>query len=179
MTKSFIILIFVIVIIINISDSFADNINENIESIFYSKNGTGLTILKMQEEVNIVFTHAFRNNERFDGYVYYNIIEGNKRITDSKNFTASEMPKTFTFSYIPQKAGIFPITKGIISNSGDFNREESQSIIVLEKFSKAMKFNGQCKKPFPEFTLVIKPDFSTAACVKMETVAILKERGWL
>lgn len=177
MVKFCILLIFTITIA-SIPNVFADHVpNGSVESIFNSKNGTGLIALRVQEEVNIVFTYEF-NDERFDGYAYYNIIEGDKRVTNSDNFTANESPKTFTFPYVPQKTGIFPFTKGVISNSGDFHREESQSIIVLDEFSKAMKFNGQCEKPFPEFTLVIKPDFSTGACVKMDTSFTLKERGW-
>lgn len=165
------------VLSILIQNAFADpNSNGNIESVFNSKNGTGLIALKLYDEVNIVFTYHV--DEGFNWYAYYNIIEDGKRVTNSENFTANESPKTFTFSYTPQHTGIFPFTKGVISNSGDYHREESQSVIVLEKFSKAMKFNGQCKKPFPEFALVIKPDFSTGACVKMDTSAILKERGW-
>jgi hypothetical protein len=150
----------------------------NVESIFNSKNGTGLITLKMGQEVDVIFTYEFRNDKIFDGYVYYNIGEDGKLISQSQNFTISEIPKTFKFSYTPQAVGIFPFTKGSISHDGIWGGEQGQSITVLEKFSKAMKLNGQCKKPFPEFALVVKPDFSTAVCVKMDTKQILKERGW-
>ena len=150
-----------------------------IESVFNSKNGTGLVALKTHEEVNIIFTSSELSTRLdSDGYVYFGINEGNKLITDSENFTANELPKTFTFSFIPQNTGIFSFTKGIWFNSDNSYRTESQGVIVLEKFSKAMAFNGQCKKPFPEFTLIIRPDFSTGACVKMDTASVLKERGW-
>ena len=150
----------------------------DVQSIFNSKNGTGLITLKTGQEVDVIFSYDFRNDQIFDGYVYFNVGENGKLISQSQNFTISEIPKTFKFSYIPQDVGIFPITKGSISHDGIWGGEQGQSILVLEKFSKAMKFNGQCTKPFPEFALVAKPDFSTAACVKMDTKQILKERGW-
>lgn len=166
--------------IVNVPTVFAETAtNGNVESIFNSKNETGLIALKVDEEVNIVFTYEFRNDKRFDGFVYYNIAEGDRRVTNSENFTADEIPKTFTFLYTPHEPGIFFFTKGAMSQAGDvFGGEQSQSFIVLDKFSKSMKFNGQCKKPFPEYNLIIKPDFSTDACVKMDTYFILKERGW-
>lgn len=145
--------------------------------VFNSKNGTSLTVLKMGQEVYVVFPYDFVH-DRFDGYVYYNIVENDKKISQSQNFTANEIPKTFKFSYAPKEAGIFPITKGAMSHTGIWGGEQSQSFIVVREFSKAMKFNGQCQKPFPEFTLIIKPDFSTGACVKMDTHSKLKERGW-
>ena len=150
----------------------------DVQSIFNSKNGTGLITLKAGQEVDIIFTYNFRNDKIFDGYVYYNIGENRKLISQSQNFTISEIPKTFKFFYTPQDVGIFPFTKGSISHDGMWGGEQGQSILVVDKFSKAMKFNGQCKKSFPEFTLVAKPDFSTAVCVKMDTKQILKERGW-
>ena len=152
--------------------------SDTLESNFNSKNGTALTALKMGEAIDIIFTYDFRNDKIFDGNVYYNIAENSKLITQSKNFTISEIPKTFKFSYTPQDVGIFPFTKGSISHDGIGGGEQGQSILVLEKFSKAMKFNGQCKSSFPEFSLVAKPDFSTAACVKMDTKQVLQERGW-
>ncbi|MGQ0795611.1 MAG: hypothetical protein ACT4N5_05440 [Nitrosopumilaceae archaeon] len=149
-----------------------------LESVFNSKNGTGLVVLKAHEEVNIIFTYNFSNSQSEGGNAGYAIHGNNKLITDSENFTANELPKTFTFAFTPQNTGIFVFTKGIKFNSDNSHGEESQSIIVVEKFSKAMAFNGQCKKPFPEYTLVVKPDFSTGACVKMDTALKLKERGW-
>ncbi len=150
----------------------------DVHNIFNSKNGTGLITLKMGQEVDVIFTYDFRNDKIFDGFVYYNIGEDGKLISQSQNFTISEIPKTFKFSYTPQNVGIFPFTKGAATHSGIPSDEQGQSILVLEKFSKAMKFNGQCKKPFPEFALVAKPNFSTAVCVKMDTKQILKDRGW-
>lgn len=146
--------------------------------IFYSKNGTELIVLKKGQEVDIVFQYEFRNDKIFDGYVYYNIAENGKLISQSQNFTISEIPKVFKFTYTPQNVGEFPFTKGSMSHSGIWGGEQGRSIIVLEEFSKAMKFNGQCKKPFPEYTLVVKHDFSTAACVKYDTKQKLIERGW-
>ena len=152
---------------------------EKIESVFNSKNGTGLIVLKTHEEVDIIFTSSELTTRRdADGFAGYAISDGNKLITDSKNFTANELPKTFTFSFTPPNTGIFVFTKGIKFNSDDSYGNESQSVIVLEKFSRAMAFNGQCKKPFPEFTLIIRPDFSNGVCVKMDTASELKGRGW-
>lgn len=145
--------------------------------VFNSKNGTNLTVLKIGQETDVIFPYNFVHDP-FDGYVYYNIVENDRRISQSQNFTANEIPKTFKFSYIPKEVGIFPITKGAMSHTGVWGGETSQSFIVVEKFSKAMKFNGQCQKPFPEFTLIIKPDFSIGTCVKMDTRSKLKERGW-
>ena len=150
-----------------------------IESDFISKNGTGLVALKTHEEVNIIFTSSELSTRLdSDGYVYFGINEGNKLITNSENFTANDLPKTFTFSFTPQNSGIFSFTKGIWFNQDKSHKTESHGVIVLAKFSKAMAFNGQCKKPFPEFTLILKPDFSTGACVKMYSVSVLNERGW-
>ena len=151
---------------------------EKIDSVFNSKNGTGLTVLKNHEDVDIVFTYESKSQQASDGYVYYHLSEGDKLISNSQNFTANELPKTFTFFFTPQNTGIHYFTKGITFNSDNSGGEESQSIIVIEKFSKAMAFNGQCNKPFPEFTLMIKPDFSTGSCVKMDTASKLKDRGW-
>jgi len=147
--------------------------------IFKANNGTNLTILKIGQEVNITFPYHFIDDASFDGYVYYNIIESDKRITQSQNFTSDEIPKTFRFSYTPQEVGIFQITRGAMSHTGVWGGEQSQSFIVIEKFSKSMNSNGQCKKPFPEFILIVKSDFSTGACVKMDTYNILKKRGWI
>jgi hypothetical protein len=135
-------------------------------------------VLKNHEKVDIVFTYKFKMQQYSDGYVYYHLSEDDKSISDSQNFTANESPKTFTFFFTPQNIGIHYFTKGITLNSDNSGGEESQSIIVIEKFSKAMAFNGQCNKPFPEFTLMIKPDFSTGSCVKMDTASKLKDRGW-
>ena len=153
-------------------------IDSNVNSIFNSKNGTGLVMLKKGQEVDIIFQHNFRNTKIFDGFVYYNIAESGQLISQSQNFTISEIPKTFKFSYTPKNAGIFSFTKGAMSHTGESSGEQTQFITVVEKFSKAQKFNGQCKKPFPEFNFVIKPDYSTAVCVKMDTKEILKERNW-
>ena len=156
-----------------------DPLDERIESDFNSKNRTGLVALKTHEEVDIIFTSSeLSTRQDSDGYLYFGINDGNKLITDSVNFTANELPKTFTFSFTPQNTGIFSFTKGIWFNSDHSYKTESEGVIVLAKFSKAMAFNGQCKKPFPEFTLILKPDFSTGACVKMDSVSVLKERGW-
>lgn len=150
----------------------------NINLIFNSKNGTGLVMLKKGQEVDVIFNYDFRNNKIFDGYVYYNIAEAGQLISQSQNFTVSEIPKTFKFFYTPQNVGIFSFTKGAMSHTGIPSGEQTQFVAVVEKFSKAQKFNGQCKKPFPEFIFVIKPDFSKAVCVKMDTKEVLKERGW-
>jgi hypothetical protein len=159
--------------------AFATHVPDGyVQSIFNSKNGTGLIALKVGQEVDVIFTHEFRNDKIFDGYVYYNIAENGKLVSQSQNFTISEIPKTFKFLYTPQGVGIFPFTKGSMSHSGIWGGEQGQSIIVLEKFSKSMKFNGQCKNPYPEFTLAIKHDFSTGVCVKQETKTELIERGW-
>ncbi|MGC1425407.1 MAG: hypothetical protein WA833_01735 [Nitrosotalea sp.] len=156
-------------------DVFADHFPGVTESIFYSTNGTQLLALKVHEKVNITFT-AKINDTNFDGHVFYNIIEGNNQITESENFTGKESPKNFTFSYIPDKTGIFEISDGMASNSSNFHSVRSHSFIVLENFSKAMKFNGQCRQP--EYNPVAKPDFSTNACVKLDAYFILKQRGW-
>lgn len=148
------------------------------DGVFYSKNGTNLAVLRVHDEVDIVFAYGFRSSDKFDGYVYYNIAEDDKKIHGSANFTAGELPQTFDFSYTPKKTGVFFFTRGSMSHSGDFHGEQSMSFIVVEEFSKAMKFNGKCKNAFPEFTLVIKPDFSTGACVTMDTAKNLKGRGW-
>ena len=159
--------------------TFATNVSkEDGGNIFNSKNGTGLTVLKLGQEVDIIFQYGFRNNKIFDGYVYYNIAENGKLISQSQNFTISEIPKTFKFSYTPQNVGIFPFTKGSMSHTDIWGGEQGRFITVLEEFSKAMKFNGQCKKSFPEFTLAIKSDFSSGVCVKQETKTKLIERGW-
>ena len=160
------------------SEQIQGQMDGNSGLIFNSKNGTGLVMLKKGQEVDIIFQYDFRNNKIFDGYVYYNIAEAGQLITQSQNFTISEIPKTFKFSYTPQNVGIFSFTKGAMSHMGMPSGEQTQFIAVVEKFSKAQKFNGQCKKPFPEFSFVIKPDFSKAVCVKMDTKEILKERGW-
>lgn len=146
--------------------------------VFYSKNGTELVVLKKGQEVDIIFQYEFRNDKIFDGYVYYNIAENGNLISQSQNFIISEIPKVFKFTYTPQNVGEFSFTKGSISHSGTWGGEQGRSIIVLEEFSKAMKFNGQCKKPFPKYTLAVKHDFSTAACVKYDTKQKLIERGW-
>lgn len=157
------------------SSVFADHFSGVTKPIFYSTNGTALLALKAHEKVNITFT-AKINDTNFDGHVFYNIIEGNNQITESENFTGKESPKNFTFSYTPQKTGIFEISNGIASNSSNFHEARSQGFIVLENFSKATKFNGQCKQS--EYNPVAKPDFSTNACVKLDTYFILKQRGW-
>ena len=155
------------------------DIKKAVKNVFNSKNGTGLVALKTHEEVDIVFASSELSSRMdSDGYVYYSLYDDNQLITNSENFTTNELPKTFTFSFTPKNTGIFSFTKGIWFNSDNSHKTESQGVIVLEKFSKAMAFNGQCKKPFPEFTLIIKPDFSTAVCVKMDTATKLKERGW-
>lgn len=160
------------------SNQHQEQTDGNINNIFNSKNGTGLVTLKKGQEVDVIFNYDFRNDKIFDGYVYYNIAEAGQLISQSQNFTISEIPKTFKFSYTPQNVGIFSFTKGAMSHTGVSSGEQTQFIAVVEKFSKAMEFNGQCKKPFPEFSFVIKPDFSTIVCVTMDTKQILKERGW-
>jgi hypothetical protein len=169
------ILIISIFVIISIPNVFADHFPSVTESIFYSTNGTASFVLKAHEKVNVIFT-AKVNDTNFDGHVFYSIIEGNNVITESKNFTGKESSKTFTFSYTPDKTGIFEISNGMASNSSNFHDVVSHPFIVLEKFSKAMKSNGQCKQP--EYNPVAKPDFSTNACVKLDTYFILKQRGW-
>ncbi len=157
------------------ANKLADHYPSVTESAFYSTNETALLALKAHEKVNIVFT-AKINDTSFDGHVFYSIIEGNNLITESENFTGKEGPKTFSFSYTPDKTGIFEISNGIASNSSNFHDVTSHPFIVLEKFSKAMKFNGQCKQP--EYNPVAKPDFSTNACVKLDAYFTLKQRGW-
>jgi hypothetical protein len=157
------------------SSVFVDHFSGVTKPIFYSTNGTALLALKAHEKVNITFT-AKTSDKNFNGHVFYNIIEGNNHITESENFTEKESPKNFTFSYTPQKIGIFEISNGMASNSSNFHEARGQGFIVLENFSKAMKFNGQCKQS--EYNPVAKPDFSTNACVKLDAYFILKQRGW-
>lgn len=169
------ILIISIFVTMYIPNVFADHFSGVTEPIFYSTNGTALLALKVHEKVNITFT-AKVNDTNFDGHVFYNIIEGNNAITESENFSGMESPKTFSFSYTPDKAGIFEILNGMASNSSNFHEMRSHSFIVLENFSKAMNFNGQCKQS--EYNSVAKPDFSINACVKLNTYFTLKQRGW-
>ena len=157
-----------------IPNVFADYFTDVTEPAFYSTNGTELLALKAHEKVNIVFT-AKTNNTSFDGYVFYNI-KGNNQTTESENFTGKDSPKTFTFSYVPDKTGFFTISNGMSSNSSNFHESRSQSFIVLGNFSKAMKFDGQCKNL--DYHPMAKPDFSTNACVTLNTYFILKQRGW-
>jgi hypothetical protein len=178
MHKSIALVTFAALVVSVLQISTATVSDGKVESVFNSKNGIGLVVLRTHEEIDIIFNSEFTSHENANGFVYYNIADGNKLITNSENFTADELPKTFTFSFTPQNIGILYFTKGIKFNSDGFYTEGSQSIFVVEKFSKAMMFNGQCKKPFPEFTLVMRPDFSTGVCVKMDTASVLKERGW-
>lgn len=78
--------------------------------VFNSKNGTSLTVLKMGQETDIVFPYDFVDGS-FDGYVYYNTVESNRRITQSQNFTSDEIPKTFKFSYTPKEVEFFQLQK--------------------------------------------------------------------
>lgn len=172
---SIIVILIIGIFAILIPNVFADHFPGVTKFAFYSTNGTELSALKAHEKVNIMFT-AKVNDTSFDGHVFYNIIEGNNQITESENFTGKESPKTFTFSYAPDKTGIFEISNGIASNSGNFDSVASHPFIVLEKFSKAMKFNGQCRQS--EYNPVAKPDFSTNACVKLDAYFSLKQRGW-
>lgn len=166
------------ILAIYVPDVLADHDDENVRSFFHSDNGTGLLVLKAHEEANIAIpSKDLLNNELFSGHAYYNIKEGNNLVTRSENFTANQIPEVFSFSYTPQKTGIFPVTIGAVSDSGDLIRERSQNVIVVEEFSKAMRFSGQCKNPLTPF-LIIKPNFSTGACVTMDTFHILKNRGW-
>lgn len=169
------ILIIIIFVTMCIPSVFADRFSGVTPPIFYSSNGTALLALKVHEKVNITFTAKVKDTN-FDGHVFYNLIEGNNAITESENFTGKQSPKNFTFSYIPQKTGIFEISNGMASNSSNFHDVRGQGFIVLENFSKAMKFNGQCKQS--EYHPVAKPDFSTNACVKLDAYFILKQRGW-
>lgn len=164
-----------IFIIIVVPSAFADNFAELTESRFYSTNGTALAALKLHEKVNIMFTYNI-DSKNFSGYAFYSIIEGNNSITDSENFTGKEDPKNFTFSFTPDRTGIFEISNGIAPNSGDFHSVKSHPFIVLGDFSKAVNFNGECKDP--AYNPVAKPDFSTNVCVKLGTYFILKQRGW-
>lgn len=175
MNRFFFLLTSVFVILV-IPSTFADNFTELTESTFYSTNGTALAALKLHDKVNIMFTANVDNNKNFSGYVFYNIIEGNATTTNSENFTGKESPKNFTFSFTPDRTGIFEISNGIASKSGDFHSVKSHPFIVLENFSKAMKFNGECRNP--EYHPVAKSDFSSNACVKHDTYFILKQRGW-
>ncbi|MDE1765847.1 MAG: hypothetical protein KGI27_06180 [Thaumarchaeota archaeon] len=144
---------------------------------FYSENRTGMAVLRLHDRVNINFT-ASTGDAGFDGRVFYTIIEGNNATTKSENFTGKESPKTFSFPYTPDKTGSFGISNGIMTNSGSFRTARDQGFVVVENFSKAMKFNGQCRTPFPHNMLAIKPDFSTGACVKIDTLHVLRQRGW-
>lgn len=158
--------------------SYSDEYKESQASI-YSKNGDKLRVLKLNQEVDIIFNFEFNGNNTSDGFVYYNIKETDKLLTQSQNFTSFEIPKTFKFSYTPSDIGNFPYSHGAASHTNIFHRESTEIITVIDHYSKAMQeSNGNCKSPFPEFVLVIKPDFSTGACVKMDTSKILKERGW-
>lgn len=163
-------------IIIPISFTYA-SMDSSISTI-YSKNGTNLRVLKLNQEVDVLFDFKFDGNNMYDGYAYFNIKEPNMLINQSQNFTSSEMPKTFKFSYTPNYVGNFPFTYGATSHIDNFHNDVTFTISVIDEYSKAMNNEGHCKAPFPEFTLIIKPDFSTGACVKMDTAKILKERGW-
>lgn len=144
----------------------------------YSKNGAILRVLKINQEVDVIFDSEFDENNKYDGYAYFNVKEPDRLVSRFQNFTSSEMPKVFKFSYAPSSVGSFPITYGMTSDTNDFHKETTIIIDVVDKHSKAMKNDGYCKSSFPEFTLVIKPDFSTGVCVKIDTAKILRERGW-
>lgn len=118
-------MIFVALIVIILHVSTAIAYDSKIESDFNSKNGTGLVVLKNHQQVDIIFTSSeLSTRQESDGFVYFGINDGNKLITDSENFTANELPKTFIFSFTPQNTGIFSFTKGIWFNSDvSYNRK--------------------------------------------------------
>lgn len=179
MNKLIITICLIGVISIIIPTSYSDEYQESQASI-YSKNDDKLRVLKLNEEVDIIFNFSFELNPNMsDGYAYYNIRESNRLATQSHNFTISEIPKTFKFSYTPSDVGNFQYTRGTVSHTDVFANGLTVTITVIDHYSKAMhESNGNCKSPFPEFKLVIKPDFSTGVCVTMDTAKILKERGW-
>jgi hypothetical protein len=49
-------------------------------------------------------------------------------------------------------------------------------LVVVEKYSKAVDESSDCKTK--DFVRVIKHDYSTIACTKVETFFELQERGW-
>jgi len=166
------------IISIIIPPSYGNEYNGSQASI-YSKNGDKLRVLQVNQEVNIIFHFEFSDNNTSDGFAYYNIKESDKLIAQSQNFTSFEIPKTFKFSYTPRDVGNFWYSYGTASHTNIFHRESTETITVIDHYSKAMQENnGNCKSPFPEFKLVIKHDFSTGVCVTMDTAKILKERGW-
>lgn len=168
-----------IILLAGILGVMADHPDDGeVRSFFQSKNGTGLVALKVHEEIDIIIESVhLLGNRTSDGYAYYNIREDSNVVTSSMNFTADKIPEVFAFPYAPQKTGIFPVNIGAVSTSGDFHRTRSQSIIVVEEFSKAMTLSGLCKSEITQF-LTIKPDYSTGACLTMDTHRVLKERGW-
>ena len=141
---------------------------------FYSKNGTVLFTLKVHEPVNIHFT-AITDNKTFHGYVWCSIHEFNQTL-GIENFTGTESPKNFSFFYIPDKTGQLMIENGISSNLPYYKGARTQPFVVLENFSKAVQFNGQCKQS--NYILMPTHHFSTGVCVKPHTFFTLKERGW-
>ncbi|MGI0073403.1 MAG: hypothetical protein ACREA3_06300 [Nitrosotalea sp.] len=163
------------ILYILIPNVFADHFPYVNGPTFYSKNGTALFTLKVHEPVNIQFT-AVTDNKTFHGYVWYRILHENNQTSGTENFTGTESPKNFTFSYVPEKTGGFMIENGISSSLPYYNSVRSQPIMVIENFSKAVEFNGQCKQP--SYILIPTPHYSTGVCVKPHTFFILKERGW-
>ena len=91
---------------------------------------------------------------------------------------ADELPKTFYLNISLPEAGSFTITLHTSFPELKFSRGGNMwnSLAVVEDYGMAVNEDGKCKTS--GLHRVIRPDYSSMACVSEPTKHVLKERGW-
>ncbi len=103
----------------------------------------------------------------------YKMVE---KFTNEFDLNTSSLPKLFSQPFVPEQTGKFTYVISTSVSPDNTGRKVTGGLIVVEKFGKSYVENNGCKE---DFAKIIKPNFSSLACVSLDTSSKLLERGWV
>ena len=161
----------------NSDDPYVNNLAGMVGYAIHLSNGTDMMIHPPRNEQPIDQA-MMEYNKRMEN-LYVNFQE-TSTMKDFQifSFKPEELPQSIKFPFTPQTNGKYfmILYHDFGSSPYTYNKGAFGSFLVVEKFSKAVDEDGECKKK--EFRRIIKHDYSSVVCVSPSSISALKARGW-